>query len=172
MRFSGVVHTESTQVGRGVTRMESEVDRRAAEALEEYDALMSRVYALRRLADRFPPTVESELGAAEKLVLRSLRHDHATAFARRTASVERLLIPAIFEPNASAAPARPPDLPLQWQPAAEELFRSARRLEKLLGAALGGAPAEVPAESIPSQVVSGIAQLRALAEGFERGQEP
>jgi anti-sigma factor RsiW len=166
MRFSGPPQGEAAPTPGGMIRMEAEADRRAAEVLEEYDAMMARVYALRRLADRFPPGVETELGAAEKMVLRSLRQEHAGEIARRTARIERLLTPAFFSTDARAAPARPPDLPREWQPAAEELFRTARRVEKLLGAALGGAAAEIPQEAIPGQVVSGMAELRSAAEAY------
>ena len=55
-----------------------------------------------------------------------------------------------------------------WQPATEELFQSARQVEKLLAVMFGGAAADGPADRLPSQLLSRLAEFRAKLEGYER----
>jgi hypothetical protein len=144
----------------------TELQQLAAGALDECDDMMARVYALRRLAERFPRAVEAVLGGEERRVLAALRREHAIALHRRAQEIERLLGPALV-PFAASAPARSPALPSAWQPAAEELFRCARRVERLLAAALGGSSEDAP-KDLAAQLAFELSALRLRAEACER----
>ena len=125
--------------------------------------MMARVYALRRLAEQIPAEVEPELTADDRQVLRSLQREHVEALRRQTADIDRLLRPALgSHPIASA------DLTGAWQPATEELFQSARQVEKLLAVIFGGAVADSPIDRLPSQLLSRLAEFRAKLEAYER----
>jgi hypothetical protein len=145
----------------------NELTERAAELLDASDALMARVYALRRLAQRFPPEREGQLGSDERLALARLRREHAAALSARAEEMQRLLAAALPTPAAGPAPARPPALPERWQPAAEELFAIARRFEILLASAVGGTPAEIPANELPGRLFADASHLRGIAEAYE-----
>ncbi len=149
-------------------------ERLAAELLDRSEAMMSRAYALRRLAHRFPPEAESQLAAADLVLLRGLGREHAVALAEQAAAMERLLVPAL-EPLGGTLPGALPDIaPLPWQPAAEEIFRTARQVETLLASMLGAASGQVPAAGLPSQLLAGMAELRARVDTYVgwRGAPP
>ena len=55
-----------------------------------------------------------------------------------------------------------------WQPATEELFQSARRVEKLLAVMFGAAAGDSAEDQLPAQLLSSLAQLRAKVEGYDR----
>ena len=113
-------------------------ERLAAQLLDMSDAVMSRAYALRRLAQRFPPPVEAELSPAERRVLRNLDQEHAAVLGHQPAEMERLLAPVLVSLGGGCAgAAEDPVAATAWQPAAEELFRAARRVESAAGGAAG-----------------------------------
>jgi len=145
----------------------------AAQVLDMSEPMMSRAYALRRLAERFPVEIESELSAQDWQLLRSLQHEHAEALKRQTAEIERLLRPALG-PVSGLSRIEPVDATLSsaWQPATEELFQSARGIEKMLAVLFGAAAGEAPDERLPSQLLSNLAQLRARAEAYDRPPGP
>jgi len=135
----------------------------AAQVLDLSEPMMSRVYALRRLAERFPAEAESELSAQDRRILRGLQREHTEALRRHTAEMERLLKPVL-------APAQPDAVISSdvWQRATEELFQSARRVEKLLAVIFGAAAGEPSGEQLPSQLSLSLAQLRARLQAYER----
>ena len=51
---------------------------------------------------------------------------------------------------------------------AEELFQSARRVEKLLAVMFGAAPPESRTDQVPSQLLSSLTQLRARVDAYDR----
>ena len=77
-------------------------ERLSAQLLELSDGMMSRAYALRRLAQRFPHQVEAELTPAERAVLRNLGREHAGALARQAGEMERLLAPVLVSLGGAA----------------------------------------------------------------------
>lgn len=145
-------------------------DRFAAAVLDGYDAAMARLYALRRLAQRFPQDVEAQLAPGERDILRNLRREHADAFAAGIRQVQRTMTPAL---DALGAPA--PHVPVpsnatgSWQPATEDLFSLARRVEINLGGLLGSASAAVSASELPTRLAADLAHLRACAEAYQTG---
>jgi hypothetical protein len=57
---------------------------------------------------------------------------------------------------------------LALQPATEDLFQSARRVEKLLAVVFGAAPADDSANTqLPAQLLSAITDLRAKVEAYD-----
>jgi hypothetical protein len=129
---------------------------------------MSRAYALRRLAERFPVATESQLTTEDRRVLDTLRQEHAAALRREIQEVEQLTTPALAAAGATApAPARGA-LTGSWQNAAGELFRTAREVEAMLAAAFAGAATNTSAEELPSRLRGSLARLRAELDHYER----
>jgi hypothetical protein len=101
------------------------------EALDASDAMLARAHALRLLADRFRPAVESMLSEQEQAALSQIRRNHLLGM---QASIERLAA-LIVIPFSVAEPALP------WQTAIQEMFAGAQRADQLLNtafAATGG----------------------------------
>ncbi len=134
-------------------------DQIAAQALDLSDPLMARAYALRRLAEQFP--VEANLNPEDLATLRSLQRDHASALRKQTLQLEQILKPALKSVPVGQASGLS-------SPTAEDLFQSARRVEKLLAVVFGAAPADDTASSqLPAQLQSAVADLRAKVEAYE-----
>ena len=125
---------------------------------------MSRAWALRRIAERFPAAVNAEMTVADRQVLHDLYREHATALAQQAAEMERLLKP-VLAPLGGKANRAPLPAAESWQTGTENLFTIARRVDTLLAVMLGVAPGEA-GRDIPSQVLSTLAQLRASAEAY------
>ncbi|HYL75520.1 MAG TPA: hypothetical protein VEU96_15010 [Bryobacteraceae bacterium] len=138
----------------------------ATEVLDLSEPMMSRVYALRRLAERFPADAVEQLAAPDRQLLRQLQREHIAALRQQTAELDRLLKPMRARGsggNTSAAISA-----TTWQPATEELFQSARRVEKLLAVIFGAAPSDSADDQLPGQLLSSLAQLRAKVDVYER----
>jgi hypothetical protein len=139
----------------------------AGQALDMGDTVMSRVYALRRLAERFPPPVEAKLSGQEQQLLRRLEQEHAGVLARQTVELNRLLDPVLVSLGAKPAEILAgPIAATAWQPATETLFQSARRVEALLAAMFAGAPSQAPESQLPQDLLTGLAQLRAASNTY------
>jgi hypothetical protein len=124
--------------------------------------MMTRAYALRRLAEQFPVESESQLGAEDRQLLHRLRDDHATALRQQVAGIERLLGPTL-----GAA-----EIPADLAPSStEDLFQSARRVDKLMSVLFGSAPGETNVDQLPTQLMSALAQLRARVEAYNRTEK-
>jgi len=93
-----------------------------------------------------------------------LQHEHITALRQQSSELDRLLKPMRGSAHGSSGITSSGAISATaWQPATEELFQSARRVEKLLAVMFGAAPAESLGDQIPSQLLSSLAQLRARA---------
>jgi hypothetical protein len=133
-------------------------DQIAAEALDLSDPLMARAYALRRLAEQFPG--EANLNPEDLATLHRLQRDHASALRKQTLELEKILKPAL-KSGGSVGQA-------SGLSSAEDLFQSARRVEKLLAVVFGAAPADDSAGSeLPAQLLSAVADLRAKVEAYD-----
>jgi len=135
----------------------------AANVLDLSEPMMARAYALRRLAERIPIEAEAELSTQDRQLLKSLQQEHIDALRRQTAEIDRLLRPAL-ESVSGVARTSPDSV---TSSSAEELFQSARRVEKLLAVMFGAAPPESPSDQVPSQLLSSLAQLRARVEAYD-----
>jgi hypothetical protein len=137
----------------------------AANALDASETMMSRAYALRRIAERFTAAVDTEMTAADRQVLHDLYREHATALAHKATEIDRMLKP-VLGPLGGKAGRTPLPAAESWQAGTENLFTIARRVEALLAVMLGVAPGEAAGRDIPSQVLTSLAQLRASAEAY------
>lgn len=168
---SSTVATVNPEVARIQSRLEVELGGRASfehfadRVLDRNEALLSRVHALRRLADRFPPPVEAQLSAADRAVLAGIRLEHAQALLERSVELEQSLSPVL-----TAIGAKPGELSTTlnpvWQQATIELFRQARAGETLLAVILGGAAGNSVAPDLPSRALTCLTLLRAEAEAY------
>jgi hypothetical protein len=141
----------------------------ATQVLDLSEPMMARAHALRRLAERIPIDLDAELSAPDRRLLRSLQREHVEALRRQAAEIDRLLMFPLE--SLSGATRTPPDSMTfagAWQPATEQLFQSARRVDKLLAVMFGAAAGESSAERLPSQLLSSLSQLRARLEAFDR----
>lgn len=147
-------------------------DQLASQVLDMSEPLMSRAYALRRLVDRFPVSVEAALSPQDLETLRRLQREHTAALREETAELERVLEPV--RKSVHGAPLVTPGPALRsntWQPATEELFQSARHVEKLLAVLFGAAPADSTAgdsgPQIPAELIASVGDLRAKVEAYD-----
>jgi len=143
-------------------------ERFSSQLLDESDAIMSRAYALRRLAQQFPPDVERQLSAEDRRVLRDLGREHVAALARQSGEMDAALSRILPALSGTAASGEVRLDSAAWQPASEELVSAARRVETVLAVLLGMAPPDTPADHTPSQLLAALAQLRASQDHCQR----
>ena len=141
-------------------------ERFSSQMLDWSDAAMARVYALRALAQRFPAAAEQEIAPADRQVLTDLAFAHASALGKAVADLERALAPVLVSLGGEPAQGQPVT-GAAWQATAEDLFRTSRRVEVLLSALVGAAPAANP-NQVPSQLLNAIRDLRAETQQCER----
>jgi hypothetical protein len=145
------------------------VEQLTRQVLEMSELMMSRAYALRRLAEQMPPGVEAELSVQDRQLLLNLHHDHTAALTRQEAEIERVLDPVLASLGAPDAGAgRSPISAGSWQACTEALFQAARRVDRQVAQMLDVAPGEGHAEQLPAEVRSSLAELRARSELCER----
>jgi hypothetical protein len=137
----------------------------ASQVLDLSEPMMSRAYALRHLAELFPPEVESQLSAQDRQLLRHLQQEHIAALRQQAADLNRMLKPVLPSAGGTHGGAL---LTGAWQPATEDLFQTARRVEKLLAVMFAAAPGESADDQIPAQLLSNLTQFRAKLEGYDR----
>ena len=144
----------------------------SAQALDSTESLMARAYALRRLAEQFPAAAEQELDPGGRQLLERLRAEHSAALRQQVAALMRELQPILsavgggVTPSPGNASSSPP-----WQSATEDLFQSARQVDKLVGVMFGAAPSDSPGSQLPAQLKIGLAQLRARLDIYERSNK-
>jgi hypothetical protein len=145
------------------------VEQLTRQILEMSELMMSRAYALRRLAEQMPPGVEAELSVQDRQLLLNLHHDHASALTRQEAEIERVLDPVLASLGAPDGGARTSPIPGgSWQACTEELFQAARHVDRQLAQMLDAAPGEGYAKQLPAEVRSSLAELRARSELCDR----
>jgi hypothetical protein len=141
----------------------------ATQVLDLSEPMMSRAYALRRLAERIPVDMESQLTPQDWQILRNLQQEHIDALRRQAAEIDRVLRPALAAVSGTVRVASDSGaFSSAWQPAAEDLFQSARRVDKLLAVMFGAAAGESPGEQLPAQLLSSLAELRARVDAYGR----
>jgi Putative zinc-finger len=144
----------------------------SAQLLDNQEAAMARIYALRRLASEFTPEAESGLNADNQRLLRDLAREHLQVLNRQIAAIDQATRPVLtpllsrgFEDTASAAQNV---RPVSWQAAAQELFASGRQVDSVT-AVLLGASAPPPGETgpLPNAFLAALAQLRLSVQQCE-----
>jgi len=140
----------------------------ASEVLDLSDPMMSRVYALRRLAERFPADAEAQLNATDRQLLRQMQREHVAMLRQQTSELDRLLRPMRASVHGAPGGSSSELGATSWQPATEELFQSARRVENLLAVIFGASPSDSADDQLPGQLISSLAQFRAKVEMYDR----
>jgi hypothetical protein len=142
-------------------------DQLGAEALDTTESMMSRIYALKRLAERFGASSGAELSGSDLDTLKGLLVEHTSALKQQTIELDQLLQPVLRSLGASAAPANLVSA-TSWAPATEDLFQSARQVEKLSAVLFGAAPGDSSDGDVPSKLMSSLAGLRARLDAYAR----
>ncbi len=135
----------------------AEFDRFSGHLLDAMDTAMAHAYALRSLAQRFPEG--TEMNAADRALLGDLAREHAKALTSQLSDLHRTLAPVLVSLGGSPAQGRPATPRAAWQPTAEEVFQSSRRIELLLSTLLGVTP-EPPSAQIPTDLLTAFAEVR------------
>jgi hypothetical protein len=146
--------TESTRPDSASARR-SELGARLGEEtvdriLDDSEAVMARAFALRTLARRFPPDIETQLSLTSRGVLAALRDEHRAALDTHLRELEHALA-AVLPPSppVSSPPAN------NWQAAAVRTLAAAQRVDQLLSGLFA-------ASGEPSSLSSLAESLRAL----------
>jgi hypothetical protein len=140
----------------------AEFDRFSSQLLDLDDGAMQRVYALRRLAQKFSPEDEAQLSSPDLSILRELTRTHAGKLAEKVGAMERLMVPVLTSLGGTAASV-PEAGAKSWQPASEDVYRDARRVEVLVSQMLAMTPdnASGSSNALPSELLTALKELHA-----------
>ena len=128
------------------------------------DNAMARAYALRALSQRFPEG--TEMTAADRALLGDLAREHVRALTSQLNDLHRTLAPVLVSlGGSSSAQGRPANSHAAWQPTAEDVFQSSRRVEVLLSTLLGVTP-ETPNAHVPTDLLAAFADAKAALENL------
>jgi hypothetical protein len=141
----------------------AEFERFSGQYLDRVEGAMARVYAIRSLAQRFPES--TAMPEADAARLRELARQHLTVLAGQIDDLHRTLAPVLVSLGGRTAQGRPANA-RAWQPAAEDLFRSSRRLELLLSTLLG-ATREGASANLPTDVLAAFADVKVELDAIE-----
>jgi anti-sigma factor RsiW len=145
----------------------AEFERFSAQVLDRNELMMSRAYALRALAQRFPADTERSLSPQERQLLRDMARENAAQLSREASGIERALSPILAAMGGSVT-RRPAVSQSAWEPAAEELFRASRRVEVLVSVLLGATRGDGSTDHLPSELLTAIRELRAELDQCEQ----
>jgi hypothetical protein len=169
-RVTGTQGASSTAAGTVQTRLEDQLGGRAefqrfsAAVLKSNEAAMSRAYAVRNLAEKFPVEIESGLSANDRRMLRDMLRDHLSQLSRQVNDVQSLLVPSLTAIGATVQARRPAE-GTAWQSSVEEVLRASQLVEVRLSALLGVTPGQNSTSTqLPSEVLTSLAELRAQAD--------
>lgn len=140
-------------------------ERFSSQLLDRSDAAMARAYALKRMAQQFPPESEEEMSAADRKLLRGMAREHATGLERAVEQIDAAVSP-LLNPRVETPPALRPGA-AAWQAAADETLSAARQVETSLAALLGMAPSEAGADAA-SRYAAGMARLKVSLDRCQR----
>ena len=138
----------------------AEFERFSTQLLDLDDAAMKQVYALHNLSQKFSPAEEAKLSPQDLTLLHELSRKHAAALAEKLGGMEKMLRPALSSLGGAASAAHPA-AHASWQPAADDVFRSARRVEVLISQMLGMTQASASNNAVPSDLNAALSELHA-----------
>jgi hypothetical protein len=138
----------------------AEFDRVSNQVLDLDEAAMERMYALHRLAEKFPSSVEEQLNTQDLNVLHELSRKHTAVLAEKVSEMERLLVPMLSSLGGTAGSV-PSAGHSSWQPASDGVYSSARRVEVLISQFLGMTPGKIATVSLPSDLLTAMRDLDA-----------
>jgi hypothetical protein len=146
-----------------------EMERFSGQMLDWTDAAMTRAYALRALAQRFPADEEARMAAPDQALLHDLAREHTANFSARIDGLHRTLAPVLLSLGGVTPAQGRPVTGRAWQAAAEDAVRAGRRVEVLLSTLLGVTPEGANAQNLPTDLLAAMADLRAGLAECERG---
>ena len=132
-------------------------ERFSGQLLDWTDAAMTRAYALRRLAQQFPPAAADAMRVEDRRTLQALGREHLAVLQNNLAKIQTTVNPVLKSIGGTAGPGEAPAQNASWQPAAEQMLASARRVETLLAVVLG--VSNGTAADAPSQLLTALGQL-------------
>lgn len=136
------------------------------ETLRASEEMMARAHALRRLADRFPPSVEVRMKASALDLLTSMRHDLAANLVEDAANIDRTLTPVLRSLGETIPTRQPPPIS-DWESLTSTLFTSADRTDTLIGALLA-TTANSKSESTSARLAGALGQLKADTAAYRQ----
>ncbi len=124
-------------------------------ALDITAAALDQAWALRRLAERYPPDEVSRLNVQSRWLLEVMVRAHLATLQQKMASAETLLAPVFSSvagiPRVPNSPARAPLSGVNWAQTALAIFSRVNRVHDLVHGVLGGGAApdtdQAPKES-------------------------
>jgi hypothetical protein len=143
-------------------------ERFSGQVLDWSDSAMTRAYALRRLAQQFPPASEAAMSPEDRSTLHNLAREHLSALSRDSARIANTVGPVLSGLGANAAAQQAVADPANWQAATEDLLASAHRVESRLAQILGVTSGEGASADSPAQLAAAMAQLSARVERTQR----
>ena len=151
----------------------AEFDRFSTQVLDLDEAAMQRVYALRRLAQKFPAEEEARLSSRDLSLLHELSRKHTAVLAEKIGGMERILVPTLSSLGGTAVSVHPAGSHTTWQPAAEDVYRNARRVEILISQILGMTPpGNASTNSLPSDLMFALKDLQGNLDDCQKLLQP
>jgi hypothetical protein len=144
----------------------------ADRALDASSSLLAQAHALKVLAQRFSPAVESTFGPADRVTLRSLRNGHAVTIERELFELREALAPLLTSPaSQQGSSAETRNLPhASWQGGVGQLLAESKRLDESLSRLLAGSYSEQTGEDILSRLPNEMQDVEKLARAEETAQ--
>jgi hypothetical protein len=149
----------------------AEFDRFSTQLQDLDEAASQRVFALRNLAQKFPPADEARLGPHDLNLLHELSRKHAAVLAEKLDSMERILVPTLSSLGGTAANVHPAGGSAAWQPVTEEIYRSAHRVDVLIAQMLGVTAANASDNALPSDLMAALTDLRGNLDACQKAMK-
>ncbi|HUI56469.1 MAG TPA: zf-HC2 domain-containing protein [Bryobacteraceae bacterium] len=146
----------------------AEFERFSGMVLDLDEQSMQRVYALRRLAQKFPPDSEAQLSSKDLDLLRELSRKHTAVLAEKVGAMEHILVPMLTSLGGTAANARPAVQHASWQPAAEDIYGASNRVHLLVTQMLGATVGDSAGANLPSNLQAALKDLQANLDDCRR----
>ena len=134
-------------------------ERFSGQVLDWTDSVMSRVYALRRLAQQFPAEAEARMTPDERRTLHALAQEHTAALAKDLRKITVTVNP-VFTAIGGHIGATDPSVAANWQTSADELYTIGRKSETSLAAVLGVSSTDASTDD----ALTALAQLTVVAD--------
>lgn len=145
----------ASKLGSGVS-----IDDALNRILDASDAMLAQAFALRSLADRFPPPGEAALPDADRASLLRLRGDYAREFLRQFERLSQLLSPVVTVGRSDAPAAAP------WQNQAADVLAAAKSLDSAVSACFASAVSTAPPDRMVRQLEIALREAAVVAGGI------
>ena len=89
----------------------------------------------------------------------------------KVGAMERILVPALSSMGGAAASVHPAGH-TAWQPAAEDIYQSARRVEVLVSQMLGMTAGKASTNALPSDLLAALSDLHANLDDCQKLMGP